>query len=65
MLFQKYRYSPADCLFVTDTLGDILEAQEVGVRTVAVDFGYHPRSLLEEGEPWKIISEFSTLLDLV
>jgi len=61
-IFEKYGFGVEECLFVTDTLGDILEANEVGLKTVAVDFGFHERALLEQGKPFRIISHFEDLL---
>jgi phosphoglycolate phosphatase-like HAD superfamily hydrolase len=49
------------CLFVTDTLGDILEAKTVGLRTIAIDTGYHDRETLLKGEPHIIISHLKEL----
>jgi HAD superfamily hydrolase (TIGR01509 family) len=64
-IFKKHSLAPDDCIFVTDTLGDILEANELGIKTIAVDFGYHPRETLEKGRPFKIISQFSAILDTI
>jgi len=54
-----------ECIFITDTLGDILEANEVGINTVAVDFGYHEKERLQKGNPLKIISKFEELFEAV
>lgn len=64
-IFKKYSLIPGDCVFVTDTLGDILEANEVGIETIAVDFGYHPRETLEKGKPFEIVSRFDAILDII
>jgi len=64
-LFQKYDLKPEEILFVTDTLGDILEANKVHVRTIAVDFGFHDRERLEKGKPFKIISGFTEMLEVI
>lgn len=61
LLMKKYSLSKNECLFITDTLGDILEANKVGLKTIAVDFGFHERFRLEKGRPLKIISDFSRL----
>ncbi|MFP4402074.1 MAG: HAD family hydrolase [Candidatus Nanoarchaeia archaeon] len=50
-----------ECIFVTDTLGDILEANKIGLKTIAVDFGYHERERLEKGNPIKIVSHFKEI----
>lgn len=60
-LFQTYDFTNNDCFFITDTLGDILEAKEVGVKTIAVDFGYHKRETLVKGDPYKLISSFDEI----
>ncbi|NDK07686.1 HAD hydrolase-like protein [Candidatus Gracilibacteria bacterium] len=64
-ILKKYKLKVEECLFVTDTLGDILEANEVGLKTIAVDFGYHERERLEKGNPYKIISDFSELFNIL
>jgi len=64
-LFKKYKLKPEDCIFITDTLGDILEGNKVGVRTIAVDFGFHKRDRLEKGKPFKIVSSFDEILKVI
>lgn len=60
-LFETCHITPGETVFVTDTLGDILEANEVGLRTIAVDFGYHSAETLRRGRPYAIISHFSEI----
>jgi len=60
-----FKVKENECIFITDTLGDILEANEVGIGTIAVDFGYHDRERLEKGNPLKIISRFEELIETV
>ncbi|MFH1662293.1 MAG: HAD hydrolase-like protein [Candidatus Falkowbacteria bacterium] len=64
-LFEKYNSSAEDCIFITDTLGDILEGNKVGVKTIAVDFGFHERHRLEKGNPFKIVSSFDEILEVI
>lgn len=64
-LFEKYALNTENSIFVTDTLGDILEANEFGIKTIAVDFGFHSRETLEKGNPLAIISNFEELLQRV
>lgn len=61
MILEKYNLPKDDVVFVTDTLGDILEANNVGIKTIAVDFGFHDRARLERGNPYAIISDFDHL----
>tara|TARA_B100001167_G_C16739931_1_gene290498 strand:+ start:66 stop:671 length:606 start_codon:yes stop_codon:yes gene_type:complete len=60
ILFKK-GISSEDCIFVTDTLGDLYESNHVGVKTIAVDFGYHSAELLKKGEPNYIVSSFNEM----
>lgn len=64
-ILEKHTLLPDECVFVTDTLGDILEAREVAVKTVAVDFWYHDAKLLQQGNPHAIISKFDHILQHV
>ncbi|MDD3175638.1 MAG: HAD hydrolase-like protein [Candidatus Nanoarchaeia archaeon] len=63
MLFKDHNLTKEECLFVTDTLGDILEAHKVGVKTIGVtEFGFHDALTLQKGNPYKIISKLEELL---
>lgn len=61
MIIEESKLDKDDFIFITDTLGDILEANEIGIRTIAVTFGYHDESTLKRGNPYKIISDFSDI----
>lgn len=60
-LLEKYTISIEDTVFITDTLGDILEGNEVGIRSVGVTWGLHERELLARGNPVVIIDDPSLL----
>lgn len=64
-VLEDFSFNEDECLFITDTLGDILEANKVNISTVAVDFGYHERERLEKGNPIRIISKFNELIEIV
>lgn len=64
-LFEKYGLQADDCVFITDTLGDILEGHKVGIRTIAVDWGFHDQERLEKGKPYRIVSNFSEISDIL
>jgi len=51
MVFDRYHTTGADVVLITDTLGDIREAEAVGLHTIAVTWGYHARPMLEQGKP--------------
>lgn len=61
-LLNKYNLEKENCIFITDTLGDILEANEVEIKTIAVDFGFHSREFLSKGNPFKIVSSFQEII---
>ncbi len=52
MIAEKYSVSNEDMLFITDTLGDVREADTAHVPTVAVTWGAHDRSYFAR-EPHK------------
>lgn len=64
-ILEELNLKKDECIFITDTLGDILEANEVGIQTIAVNFGYHERERLQKGNPIKIISRFEELIEAI
>src|SRR3989338_4992642 len=65
MLLEKYKISPDDTVFITDSLGDVLEAHECGVKSIGVLWGIHPHETLKSGNPEKIIDNPMDLYDTV
>ena len=57
----KYKISKKDCLFITDTLGDIIESNKVGIKSVGVTWGYHTKENLSKGNPFFIAENFDEL----
>ncbi len=62
MLLKKYGVDPKDSVFITDTLGDIKEASECDVGSIAVTWGFHDIKTLQKGNP-EIIIDDPTLLE--
>ncbi|HET6490289.1 MAG TPA: HAD family hydrolase [Syntrophales bacterium] len=60
----RYATGGNHSLYVCDTAGDIREAREAGVKTVAVTWGWHPRSRLERALPDVVVDEPKNLLGL-
>ncbi|MBP6857971.1 MAG: HAD family hydrolase [Candidatus Pacebacteria bacterium] len=54
-LLEKYKVEKESAVFITDTLGDVLEAHEVGIKSIAETWGLHTRETLEKGKPEIII----------
>ncbi len=61
IIFNKHQLDSKECLFVTDTLGDIKEANEVELKTIGVTWGIHDFTLLEQGKPYKIVHDVNEL----
>lgn len=51
MVFSKYEVGAENCVFVTDTLGDMREAQEVNVGVIGVTWGFQDHKTLLKGNP--------------
>ena len=60
----RYETGPDCTYYVGDTAGDIREAKEAGVRTVAVTWGWHTREKLTLSDPDLIIDSPAELLQL-
>ncbi len=65
MVFSKYSIGPEDCVFVTDTLGDINEARKLGVRAIAVTWGYGTLNSLTRAEPYGLVNNPEALLTVI
>ncbi|MFT4311196.1 MAG: HAD family hydrolase [Candidatus Woesearchaeota archaeon] len=65
IIFEKYDLTPNECIFITDTLGDILEANEAQVKTIACTFGFHSEETLRRGNPYKVIESFEEIRDIL
>ncbi len=64
-LLEKYQLRSEDAVFITDTLGDIKEANECGVKSIGVTWGLHSKDHMEKGNPVAIIDDPEDLLPLI
>ena len=66
ILYAKGHYGTngGHTFYVCDTAGDVREAREAGVKTVAVTWGWHPRKRLERARPDAMIETPEGLLAL-
>ncbi len=64
-LLDEHNISPLDAVFVTDTLGDVLEANEVGIRSIGDTWGLHDHSTLSLGNPEIIIDDHELLEETI
>lgn len=44
MVLSEYNITSPDCLFVTDTVGDLHEASKMNIASVVVTWGFHPKA---------------------
>jgi phosphoglycolate phosphatase len=51
----KQMYPTDDCVYIGDTVGDIIEGKQAGVITVAVSWGWHDEKKLEQAHPDHLI----------
>ena len=61
MVFEKYSIGPANCIFITDTLGDMREAEKTDMGAIGVTWGFHKLETLEQGEPFRLVETPSAL----
>jgi phosphoglycolate phosphatase len=50
-VLSHYNLTSSEAVLVTDTVGDIIEAKEIDIPTIAVTWGYQPREILEQAQP--------------
>ena len=55
----------AQSVFITDTLGDVLEANEINLKTIAVTFGFHDRKRLEKAHPYAIVDTWNEVIQTI
>lgn len=60
-IFNDFKINPSDAVFITDTLGDLLEAERVELDSIAVSFGFHDKSTLEKGKNIAIVDTVDNL----
>ncbi len=62
---EKHQCAPGASVYVTDTLGDVHEATEAGIQSIAVTWGYHDTVTLQQGNPLIIVSDPSEVVTAV
>ncbi len=65
LIFRDYQINPQNCVFITDTLGDLMEGNRVGVKNLAVTWGYHDKQRLKKGNPLVVIDQFEEIVPAV
>jgi phosphoglycolate phosphatase len=65
MVFSKHNARPNDCVFITDTLGDMREAASCDVSSIGVTWGYHKKENLLKGNPYQIAENPENLHEII
>ena len=65
MIFAKYAVEPKNCVMVTDTLGDMIEAHRAGIGSIGVTWGCHEKERLLKGKPARIVDKPEEISDVV
>jgi phosphoglycolate phosphatase len=60
-LLKRNKISRDDCVFITDTLGDIKASKKARVKTIGCTFGYQTLERIKKGSPEKIVSKFEQI----
>jgi len=55
MVFTKYGTDASQCVFITDTLGDVREATKMNVGAIGVTWGFHEAERLAKGDPFRLV----------
>ncbi len=64
IIAEKYGTRPQDMLFITDTLGDLREADIAMVPTIAVTWGMHDRSFFSRDHHENLVSVVDSVTEL-
>lgn len=62
MVFESYGIGPDNCVFVTDTLGDMHEASLKNVGVIGITWGFHESGRLIRGKPFRLVEKPNDLL---
>ena len=64
-ILSETKKSSDEVIFITDTLGDILEANTVGVASIAATWGFQKKETLAQGAPFGFANTPSDIISLV
>lgn len=59
----KFGARPKETIMITDTIGDIKTAKNLGLKTIAVTWGFQTEDTLESAKPTIIVNSFKELID--
>ncbi|MDD2807693.1 MAG: HAD hydrolase-like protein [Patescibacteria group bacterium] len=65
MVLAEYNISQSDCVFVTDTAGDLKEAAKVGIDSIVVSWGFHSKDYFSDLNYYQIVERPNDLVRVV
>src|SRR3990167_5395120 len=65
MVFEKFGVESKDCVFITDTLGDMHEAAKMSVGSIGITWGFNAPETLLRGKPFRLVEKPKDLLTAV
>lgn len=51
--------------FISDTVGDINDGKEAGVKTIAVTWGFHSGDILRKAMPEFVVSDYREIIEII
>ncbi len=64
-ILAKFKRKPKDAYFITDTCNDIKWGKEVGLKTIAVLWGYHNKQTLNKAKPDFIVKNYKEIYEII
>jgi|SRR3989344_3509812 len=64
-ILNKFKAGAKETIMITDTVGDIKVAKEMGLKTIAVTWGFHSAKMLKSAKPDYIANSFSGLTSII
>lgn len=65
MVFDKYDVEAKSCVFITDTLGDMREAEKMNIGAIGITWGFHTPETLQNGKPFRLVEKPNEILTAV
>lgn len=62
---KKYSVTPEDIYYIGDTIGDIKEGKQAGIKTIGVTWGWHDRTKMALSDPDYLFDNPQELLQLI
>lgn len=63
MIFDKYNVTKNDCMFITDTVGDLIEAKNKEVESIVVTWGFHEKERFKNHPPFAFAETSPEILE--